>query len=60
MANLAMDHGTVDHRFAAFGQALVILTELAILPKPRKGPLDDPPTRQQDERLLALRLRDDL
>ena len=37
-----MDHGQVDHGFAAFRERFVVLAQTAITTEPSKGSLDDP------------------
>src|SRR5215207_2170896 len=42
-------HSHVDERFARSGKPLVILAHPPVLVQPRKRPLHDPPTWQDDE-----------
>jgi hypothetical protein len=50
----------MDHGFAHVGQVLVIFGEPAVAAEPPKGPLHNPPLRQELEALGALGPLDNL
>jgi hypothetical protein len=55
-----MDHGQVDHGFAAFRQRLVVLAQPTIAPEPSKGSLDDPTLGQNPKARHIIAAFDDL
>jgi hypothetical protein len=54
-----INHGQVDHGFTAGRQRLVILAQPPILAEPAKGPLHDPPLRQ-DYKVMQVTTFDNL
>ena len=44
-----MDHGPVDHRFAALGERLVVLAQSAVTAEPRERSFYNPTLGQDDE-----------
>ena len=55
-----MDHGQVDHRFAAFRQCLVVLAQPTVAAEPSKGSLDDPALGQNLKACHIVAAFDDL
>src|SRR3990172_7534615 len=55
-----MRHGQVDHRFAALGERLVVLTQSPVATQPSEGALHDPALGQHHEAGYLVAALDDL